>query len=95
MITLIKLILTGGVRIFRLKDIHGNVLWEEDDDSSDSVRPYFLINGTESEARVRSICKFIDKEIAESYSVPVESDDFDTNVVCRFYPAWDGKITRK
>ena len=57
MITLIKLILTGGVRIFRLKDIHGNVLWEEDDDSSDSVRPYFLINGTESEARVRSICK--------------------------------------
>ena len=40
------MILSGGVRIFRLKDIHGNVLWEEDDDSSDSVRPYFLINGT-------------------------------------------------
>ena len=87
--------LIGGIRIFRIMDHNGDIIFEEEDESTDSVSPYFLINGTESEARVTWICEFIDRELAASFSMKIEKDEISTPVACNFYPAWDGKLTRE
>ena len=85
----------GGIRIFRISDNSGHVIFEEEDESTDSVAPYFLINGTESEDRVRSICDFIDREVAASYSLILDKDEIKNPIESNIYPAWDGKLTRE
>ena len=87
--------LIGGIRIFRIMDDDGNIIFEEEDESTDSVSPYFLINGTESEDRVRWICEFIDRELAASFSLTLDRDDIKNQVENNFYPSWDGKLTRE
>ena len=86
---------SGGIRIFRISDDSGKVIFEEEDESTDSVAPYFIINGTESEDRVRWICDFIDREVGASYHLTLAKDDIKNPIESNFYPAWDGKLTRE
>ena len=88
-------IFTGGIRIFHIMDSKGQTIFEEEDESTDSVAPYFLINGAESEDRVRWIWEFIDREIEASLSMAIEMDGETSPVACNFYPAIDGKLTRE
>ena len=85
----------GGIRIFRAS-ANGEIIFEEQSESSETVRPWYLINGTESQPRVRRIASFMDTEIAASHSlqIPLESgSNCTTNY--KFYPVLDGKLTRE
>ena len=75
-------------------DANGETIFEEDDESTDSVSPYFLINGTESEDRVRWIWEFIDREVEASFSMKIEMDGKTSPVATNFYLSCDGKLTR-
>ena len=86
----------GGVRIFEIKNIHDEKIFVEHSETYESVRPYFLIGGTESEARVRWISKFIDKDLKTlKGGLFINFEDTPIKVQFDWGPSWDGKLTRE
>ena len=70
-------------------------IFREPSSSSETVRPYFLINGSESIENVRKICDAVDLDLEkiEEYVV-VEYKNTQIMVNIEMLPSWDGKLTR-
>ena len=70
-------------------------IFREPSSSSETVRPYFLINGSESIENVRKICDAVDLDLEkiEQYVV-VEYKNTQIMVNIEMLPSWDGKLTR-
>ena len=84
----------GGVRIFRILDEDENEIFVEESQDYDTVRPHFIITGSETEERVRRIASWLDPEIEDSALLFPSYGGHDFRAYCQFYLCVDGKITR-
>ena len=87
---------TGGVRIFEIKNIHDEHIFVEHSEGYETVRPYFLIGGTESEERVEWIASFIDEDLEKlKPGLFIDFENTPIKVEFDWGPSWDGKLTRE
>ena len=87
---------TGGIRIVTIKDQFGKLMHWEPLNSSETVRPYFLIGGTESEERVEWIASFIDEDLEKlKPGIFIDFENTPIKVEFDWGPSWDGKLTRE
>ena len=84
-----------GICIEEIKDDSGQMLFEEESRAHFSVRPWGLVNGQETEARVRKLAKLIDKEIGDCRTRVIKYGGVDITVNCSFHPCIDGKLIRE
>ena len=88
--------ISGGIRFINIKSaLDDKKIFREPSSSSETVRPYFLINGSESIENVRKICDAVDLDLEkiEQYVV-VEYKNTQIMVNIEMLPSWDGKLTR-
>ena len=85
----------GGICIIYIKDPNHETIYEEQSQGPESVTPWFLVNGQESEARVEQLCNdFIDDDIEYCKTLTFGYGDIIITAKCHFIPAFDGKTTR-
>ena len=85
----------GGLRIFRIVEYDTNKeIFCEDSLDYDTVRPHFLITGSETEERVRMIAAWLDEEIEKAETVFPTYDGKNFSATCKFYLSVDGKVSR-
>ena len=86
---------TGGIRIITIKDQFGKLMHWEPLNSSETVRPYFLINGAENVENVEKICVLVDEDLEKLKNYLVVPYN-NTTLMCNieFIPSWDGKLIR-
>ena len=88
--------ISGGIRFINIKSaLDDKKIFREPSSSSETVCPYFLINGSESIENVRKICDAVDLDLEkiEQYVV-VEYKNTQIMVNIEMLPSWDGKLTR-
>ena len=86
--------INGGLRVFRILDDAENEIFVEKSQDYDTVRPHFIINGSETPERVRRIAQWLDPEVEESALLFPSYGGQDFRAYCQFYLSVDGKITR-
>ena len=85
----------GGLRIFRIVEYDtGKEIFCEDSLDYDTVRPHFLITGSETEERVRMIAAWLDEEIEKAETVFPTYNGKNFSATCKFYLSVDGKVSR-
>ena len=68
----------------------------EHSEGYETVRPYFLIGGTESEERVEWIASFIDEDLEKlKPGLFIDFENTPIKVEFDWGPSWDGKLTRE
>ena len=89
-------LISGGIRFINIKnELDDKLIFREPSSSSETVRPYFLINGSESIENVRKICDKVDEDLEKiDQYVVVEYENTQIMVNIEMLPSWDGKLTR-
>ena len=77
-----------------IKDADGNVLFHEKSLSPKTVRPYYLLNGSESIPLVSKIGQSVDKDLEKNQFVAMIYDGKPMGVHNTFEPSLDGKLVR-
>ena len=77
-------------------ETENETIFEEPSRAPYSVRPHLLVNGTESEERVRRLCTEIDLDVEECKTITdVKYENVSLTLNCDFHPAIDGKLCRE
>ena len=84
-----------GICIETIKDDEDKILFEEESRAHFSVRPYGLVNGQETEEKVRKIAKLIDRDIGGCRTRVFQYKGVDITCHSSFHPCIDGKLTRE
>ena len=84
-----------GICIETIKDDEDKILFEEESRAHFSVRPYGLVNGQETEEKVRKIAKLIDRDIGGCRTRVFEYKGVEITCHSSFHPCIDGKLTRE
>ena len=85
----------GGISIIYVKDPTDATIYEEQSQGPESVTPWFLVNGQESEERCQRLCEeFIDDDIEYCKKLTFGYGGIIITATCHFIPAFDGKTTR-
>ena len=86
--------IVGGLVLRYIKDADGNVLFHEKSLSPKTVRPYYLLNGSESIPLVSKIGQSVDKDLEKNQFVAMIYDGKPMGVHNTFEPSLDGKLVR-
>ena len=85
-------IIVGGYRPFKISDNSGTCLWEELSQAPETMRPWFLIPGSEKADLVEKIASKMDIDAERSSTLLVQHIGSVYTVHVRFFMSLDGKL---
>lgn len=86
--------IVGGLVLRSIKDAEGNYIFKEESFSPKTVRPYYLLNGSESVPLMDKIARSVDKDLESKQFLAMIHDGKPIGVLNTYEPAFDGKLVR-
>ena len=85
----------GGLCILKVTDEDDEIIYEELSSGTYTVRPYILVNGQETEERVRKLAAKVDRDVGVCKTLLIPYNGITLMVESEFIPSIDGKLCRE
>ena len=82
----------GGVRPFLIETKDGTELWEQYSLGAESMRPYFILPGKESDEMMEAVCQKMDEEAKKTETFTIKIEDTEITVTVTWHLSLDGKL---